>query len=779
MKSVNKFKLGALAAVIAATSQPAMSEDFLEEITVTARKREESLQSVPVSVTAMTAADIDKRGLVSVADLADQAPGFVVTDNFSGKTDRTVQTFTLRGFSPSSGVEATTSMFIDGVPVSSTTAVSSIGSPERVEILRGPQSAYFGRNTFAGAVNVVNKVPAEEFGGSVAVTLGDYDYKRLRGEVEGSIIENKLAIRVAGETYEKDGAWDNAYDGSRLGDQKTTMANIYLLATPTDSLTIKAFGFVSEDEDGPAASAFISAYDINDFMGNVLVQGQANCTLGSFNAPYFCGSVPTKADSLSYNTAAIPGIKTLLQNSTNRLTDTDSIDDYGMNRKYQHSHVVVDWDIADTGFTLSSLTGLNHEEWILLNDIDHYGYDGFNYGYLVERQHDDISQEFRLSYDNGGDLRGSLGISYLDASTKGSQTSLLSFGPPPAQVTAASKNTAETKGVFFGVSYSLTDALTASVEGRYQTDEIAALTAAGVELVSKSFDSFLPRLILDYQLNDDTMLYGSFSQGVNPSAFNLGLLSVSDFVADAARDAGVTLTVEPEEVDNYEIGAKGSALEGNLNYAVAAYYAQWTKQINRVNLVVLEPGASQATSFSGVANTGEVDLYGLELEANWAPTENVRVNAGAAYTGSDIKDHSNLALSNLSGITDFSGKEQPGISKYSANVGVQYNGIFSGTNDTPWFARVDYVYKSGQWTNQANFLKTEDIHRVNLRAGITLNQNIDLQAYVNNVFDNDEYTSAYDYYAFQYDFAYFGNNSGMVMGLPKPRTIGFEAKYNF
>jgi len=86
-----------------------------------------------------------------------------------------------------------------------------------------------------------------------------------------------------------------------MGDQQTTMANVYVLARPTDDLTIKLFGFMSEDNDGPAASAFISAYDINDFTGNVVVQGQSNCLING--KPYFC-SVPDKADPISYNTSA-------------------------------------------------------------------------------------------------------------------------------------------------------------------------------------------------------------------------------------------------------------------------------------------------------------------------------------------------------------------------------------------------------------------------------------------------------------------------------------------
>ncbi|MFV8819294.1 TonB-dependent receptor [Haliea sp. E17] len=770
--------LGALASVFAFSSAaPVYAQSAIEEIVVTARKREEKLADIPVAVSAVSADDIEKRGLVAIADLADTTPGFVVSDNFSGKTDRTVQTFTLRGFSPSSGVETTVSMFIDGVPVSSTTAISSIGTPERVEILRGPQSAYFGRNTFAGAINIVNRTPADEWGGSIDLTLGKYEYYRMRGEVEGPLIEDVLKFRASAEQYSKEGAWDNHFvDGGTLGDQETTMGNLYIELTPTDNLTIKAFGFLSDDEDGPAASAFESAVDISDFYGNLLVHGQPNCELNG--NPYFCGTPKDKADPLSYNTKATDDVKALLKKSTNRLTDTDMLDDYGMHRQYRHGHVTVDWDLGDSGFSVSSLTGYNQEEWILLNDIDHYGSDAFNYGFLVERKQDDFSQELRLNYDEGGKFRGTVGASYLDASTESTLTTLLSFLPAPDSVTPSGENQAETLGLFFGASYEITDALTASIEGRYQEDTLTALDVSGKKILSKEFTNFLPRFILDYEVSDDLMVYGSYSEGVNPSAFNLGLLSQSDYLQELAAEAGITLTVDPEEVQNYELGAKGSLFGGTLNYAVAAYYANWKKQINRINIVVVEPGGETATSFSGVGNTGEVDLYGLELEAYWSATDNINVNVAAAYTGSDIKSFNNAQLTSLTGISDFSGQEQPGVSEYSGNIGVQYDGVLPFEGAQPWFARADYIYKSGMWSNPANFLKTDDIQRVNLRGGVTFG-NLQLQAYVDNVFDNDSYTTSYDYFAFDASFAYFGNHSGIVYGLAQPRTYGVEAKYTF
>lgn len=783
------IKLSALASIMLTIFHPALAQEaqvndkdsadkmLIEKIEVTARKRSESIQDIPVAVTAVTSDDIEKRGIIGVEDLSDSTPGLVVTNNYTGKTDRSVQTLTLRGFTPSSGVEATVAMFIDGVPVSSTTAMSSVGSPDRIEILRGPQSAYFGRNTFAGAVNVVNKMPNDEWAGSIKASLGSDNYTRLQGSAEGVLIEDKLSFRASAETYSKDGAWQNeSPDGGRLGDQKTSMANLYVVAKPVEDLTIKAFGFMSKDEDGPAASAFVSAYDLFDSAGNLLVKGQSNCDVNG--SPYFC-SVPTKDGSLQYNSNASDAVKNLLNNPTNRVTSTGLLDNYGLGREYYHGHLVADWELGDSGYTISSLSGYNKEEWVILNDIDHYYSNTFNYGFLVDHNKKDVSQELRLSYDNNGAFSGTLGISYLDAEDTGTLTSVLTTPwdgeAVPEAVSPTGKTTTTTKGIFFGTSYDFTESTNLSIEGRLQSDEITSDNIDGSLLATKKYTNFLPRIILNHDLGKDTMIFGSYSKGVNPASFNTGLLTVSDFVREAANNAGIKLTADPEEVANYELGIKGSALGGSMNYAIAAYYANWTKQINRINIVVVEPGEDTATSFSGVANTGKVALHGLEFETTWMATENIRVNAAAAYTGSDIKNHTNYALTQLSGVSDFSGKEQPGISKYSGNLGIQYT---NNIGDYDYFTRVDYVYKTGQWSNQANFLKSDNIQKVNLRAGITIGD-LDIQAYVNNVFENDSYGSVSDYYAFDYTYQYFGANSGLVMSLPEQRTFGVELKWSF
>ena len=162
---------GALAFAQPAFAQNAQGADEADDgtaIVVTARKREEDILDVPLTVTAITAENLDVKGVTSMQNLASSTPGININDSSSGHADRGFQQVVLRGFTPVTTLATTTSLFIDGVAVSSPSAFTAISSPERIEILKGPQSAFFGRNTFAGAINIVNRTPGDEWHGSVS-----------------------------------------------------------------------------------------------------------------------------------------------------------------------------------------------------------------------------------------------------------------------------------------------------------------------------------------------------------------------------------------------------------------------------------------------------------------------------------------------------------------------------------------------------------------------------------------------------------------------------------
>ncbi len=213
---------GSLVSAAPALAQTAADEPEAGTIVVTARKAGEDILKVPVTVTALTSEAIAARGIATIVDVAASTPGININNNSSGHADRSFQQIILRGFTPSGVLATTTSMFIDGVAVASPSMLNSVGTPERVEVLKGPQSAYFGRNTFAGAINIVNKVPTGEWAGAITAMAGTRKNYRLRAEIEGPIIGDLVTFRLTGERNGKNGSWKNA---SKLKPAPTVMKN--------------------------------------------------------------------------------------------------------------------------------------------------------------------------------------------------------------------------------------------------------------------------------------------------------------------------------------------------------------------------------------------------------------------------------------------------------------------------------------------------------------------------------------------------------------------------
>lgn len=784
--------LGAAAPAFAQEAPQATEEEDAGAIVVTARKREEDLLKTPVTVTALTNETLAVRGVVSMQSLANNTPGININNNSSGHADRSFQQISLRGFTPVSTLATTTSLFIDGVPIASPSPFTAISNPERIEILKGPQSAYFGRNTFAGAINVVNKDPSSDWTASVMGMAGTRENYRVQGSVEGPIIGDALTFRISGDYFTKNGSWTNAADGKTLGDESSRTFTALVVAKPTERLTIKAFGMIARDEDGASASARIQARDIKKADGSVLYASQSNCTVNG--NPFICGTVPSLVNPVSANTVVNSTMRDWLANPQGRLiAPKDGVQDYGLIRKTKHAHLTADYELTDE-LTASLLGGYNTEEWTTLIDLDGldtsaltnaaYPAGYFDFPFLIERKTQDFSVEGRLSYDMGP-FRAVTGVSFLKTQLQAGQGSPI-FGGRPAY---GGKSESKTLGAFFGLTYDFTDRLSASIEGRYQEDTIASYVgpngqvvsspvyvpagtyAAGALLAKQKFKNFTPRAIVNFQATPDFMVYGSVAKGVNPSQFNTFIVSQSDAIQQLARDNGIPLAVDPEKITNFELGVKGRALDGAMRYTVAGFYALWRDQITSY-LFTVGTGL-----YSGSANAGSTDVYGVEAEVFWKASDLITIDAAGALNQTHINSFVAPAVTTLTGITDFSGKEMPNTSKWSANVGLTFNGDIKGVDDSRWFVRGDWNFKSGMWSNQANIVKTPDLHLFNARVGVSQGKT-SLELFVTNVFNNKTYTSIADNWVIDQNLS-FAKYNAVQVGLPELRTAGIQIKTKF
>lgn len=797
----------------AAENASEASNDPSGSIVVTARRREEKLLETPIAISAFTSEALTERGITNLQDLGSFVPGLNIVGQATGggaRADRSFVGVILRGMQPSTSAAQTTSMFIDGVPVGQATALQVLTNPARVEVLKGPQSATFGRQTFAGAINVVTKEASDTLTGALSGMFGTRDNYDASAELSGPLIGDVLGFRATARAFGKDGSYKNAaVPGETLGDQSSKAASLALTFKPTPSLTMKAFGLYSQLEDGPAATGYLSAYELRDRAGNVIREDQSNCNVKGSNGVttrFFCGVAPGLSSlSPQADTANTAFITNFLANPNGRVTDV-GLNGYGLVNEFYHIHLDNAWDIGDTGVTLRSLTGWNREEKSEIADLDNYNGAGvsgtgafypngtYNFVFLVEGRARDFSQEVRLTYDKGGALQAAIGGSYLNS------WQINASGAP--NLTGSSRRGAtqsKTKGIFGSLTYAFTPEFSLSADARYQWDTLYAfagqggirstgvtipvgLYPEGAEIAKTTFKNFIPRVIANYKF-DDNMIYASYSKGVNPGAFNTSFITATVPAVIAAAEAfGYRVEVAPEKITNYEIGLKGQLFDRAFTYDIAAFYAKWTDQIQaqstQINVDTDGNGETEPYQVVGSTNTGEVEVKGLEANFSARVATGLTFDLAGAYIDSKVLKASNTGATQLTGIKDFSGKQSPFVSKWSGTAAIGYETAVSDTLDG--FGRVDFLYKSGNYSDVSNIVRSPDLTQVNVRAGLR-NKTYSIEAFVTNLFNDKNYYSV-------------SNNSlivhanpstnpavsgGLVAQLRELRTFGIRGSFNF
>jgi iron complex outermembrane receptor protein len=801
MRTLTKSKLILLAttamlvsaAPVIASAQTE-TDGKLDTVIVTARKQSEDVLKVPVAITAFTGADLVARDIKTPSDLSNFTPS--LTDNVStsggARVDRSTETFVIRGLTPSNKYNPTTSIFLNGVPVGAADFLQNLDDIDHVEVLKGPQSAYFGRETFAGAINAVAKPAGNTLTGDFIGELGTRDTYNFSGSVTIPIIPDVLSVR-AGLYYDAhDGSYKNPdVPGQTLGDQETRSAHIAVTFRPIQNLTIKAFGMAFRDADGPEATGLLLANGPAAF-------NQSNCTVA--NTAFFCGTLPGLKSGVSpaENTVVTAGEAAFFNNPGGLIPADQVIHKFGLRRDAYHGDINVQYDIPNWGLTLTYLGGFNHDNYSSVSDLSNIdgtatgqypGYTGFPF--LVEYKNHDYSDEFRIATDQTKRLRATIGASYLDVYSNNINASL---SGTPAPAAFGSATVSKTAGVFFGLAFDILPPLTLSFDGRYQRDREQSLTPASLVSVEGTSTNFLPRVSLQYKVIPNVMVYATYSEGVNPGVFNAAFNSLPTASQQEVSKSGSAgaLVVKPEDITNYELGVKGRFLDGRATLSADVYYDDWTNQIspnvylfaandpaNPYNVVgssFYAPGTGQYQYLSS-SNSGSTHAKGFEVEANLIPIEHLTINLVGSIN--DTKYSSGICGScapyATSGLTapSVAGKYLPFSPEYSAAVGVEYARSTTFLKATDWFARVDYIYRDGVYIQPDNTAKTPDSNVVNLRGGINWGR-ISFEGYVNNLFNDKAYTTGFENSNFAGGFA-----PAVMVGLPQLITGGIRARYHF
>lgn len=623
------------AAVLAA---PALAQPALEEIIVTARKVEENLKDIPLSISAFSARDIEEKGFKGLEDIAFAAPGMQYSNQGGQVPGRYNSAIRFRGMNVNSASPSLQlgSLFIDGMYVLGGTQSIPLDDVERIEVIKGPQSAYFGRNTFGGAVNYITKNPSlTDYAGKVSASGATYNEFDVSGSFEGPLVQDKLAVRVGARLYSK-GSMFTASDGGALGEESSSSVNISFYSEPSDNLTLKARAFYVRDDDGPAAGGIVAGLRNNSCTGKTIqTQDPAVPTASPRN--YICGIVPEQGTAISNlgtlqiidsNTSLRPAqaafvgqpdliINNLVNRPNTPPLNVPFIDHMGLERDIFRGSVALSYEFGD-GYTFDAQGGYNRLRASWIRD---FGLSALENWYSRDPQDGkDYSFEGRVSSPQDQSLTWLVGANYyhqkfLQAGAGGDTVSLCTTvisAPPPGERCTRNpfsgtnnllQDTDRIKawGIFGSVSYDITDEITASFEGRYQNNNAATaiLTAAPLKKIDKNF---LPRAILRWQPSEDTNVYGSYAKGVIQGQPNSQIAiatpnELRQYVAQLG--SGTSATLPAEILDMYEIGWKQGLWDNRANFNIAGYYGEWKGQKGRSVGIIQEDCGSPSHGLAG------------------------------------------------------------------------------------------------------------------------------------------------------------------------------------
>ena len=768
----------------------------LDEIVVTARKREESLMTIPMSITAMSAETLEKMNLTTMDEIATFTPGFHFVDQVgggSGRADRSASSLVFRGLflgTQAQGQTAGGLLFIDGAPVIGAQPPTLIDF-QRVEVLKGPQSAYFGRSVLAGAINYVSRDPdSENFRGRVSTSAGSRETLLAQVSVEGPLTDT-LAVRLSASFDSKGGHYENAAQpGEKFGDRDSKSIALQLKYTPQENITAKIYANFIEHDDGPPAQASLKGS-----------QGDFNCNAGIRIFGYFCGALPGSDDlnpniiSGNYDLAPFGARGILIDNSALLPVafDPGFLDHPGLRRVAINTHARVDVEL-DSGATVTSVTAYHQDKDMSIIDLnfrDFRNTPNIPFAFLggpalnrwqlaVQGKLQDLSQELRITSSQDSALRWTLGGNYLFTKSPGGSVYGLSV-LGPGFFSARTESRSRTPAVFGGIQYDLSDALTLSVDARYQWDELdqqvkitaqgSPPTGIGAQPLSETFTSFSPRVSLDYNYADGSTVYILFSRGYRPGGFNAVLQGAPATVQTQFAQFNASLAFDEEKLDNYEIGFKNTWAEGRLQTRLSAYYDPYRNGQNQITIPFTNPDGSLNLA-SVFVNTGQIDLQGFEFEFDAVPFENFTLSGSLGMADSEVKEFFCGDGNSVFGSPDCDGNVLPSASKWTWSVSADYSHALAGDYD--WFTRLDYSHKGKYFVDYSNaaFASPSDI--VNVRLGIRSNY-LSLEGYITNLLGEDDPPSA----VIGNDLVTFAASNEIRYTLARKRTVGVRATYNF
>ncbi|WP_405242832.1 TonB-dependent receptor [Lentisalinibacter salinarum] len=622
-------RLGAVMAValpvtgfgpVAVAQETEQGARAIEEVVVTARRREESLQDVPLSITAFSGDDLARIGALNITEVGQTTPN--VTLEVSRGTNTTITAF-IRGVGqqdPVPGFEAGVGIYIDDVYLNRPqAAVLDIYDVERIEVLRGPQGTLYGRNTIGGAIKYVTKRLSDEPEAKVKVAVGNYN--QLDTVVTASTpVFDTLRIGGSVARLTHDGFGDNLNLPGTENYAKDLLAGRFSVEwLPSDTLFFRLTGDYLDDDSDPR-------------QGHRLTVGNLS------GAPILDDVYDTRAG---------------LNNPTQEV-------------QARGISLLAEWDISPA-FTLKSITAYRDDETYTPIDFDSLPAADLDVPAVYEN--DQFSQELQVLYE-GDRLSGVAGAYYLDANAFTAFDVILGttgdlLGLPGLNAFTLGDVDTETWSLFADFTYQLTDVWAVSVGGRYTSDERSSRVlrqtliggtssyfgGSAIPIAttsdfdgSEKFTEFTPRFSVSYAPSDTQNLYFTWSEGFKGGSFDPRgqTSSAPDLDGDGdidEQDIFEFMLFQPETVSSYEVGVKSSWLDNTVNTNIAVFFADYQDVQIPGSVGIDSDNDGVVDTFIGItSNAADADIFGVEFEGAAQLSDAFRVNWMLGYIDAEFNE---------------------------------------------------------------------------------------------------------------------------------------------
>ncbi len=623
----------------------------LETITVTAQKREEDVQKVTESITVLSDTFVEDAQIESTEDIWHYVPNLSTSN--AGSRDYWSR-IRVRGISNTAFGDPAVSLFIDDVSYAGVYAFNSaLFDIERIEVLKGPQGTLYGKNTSGGAINIVTKSPGDTFEAKAGVEAGNFDKREISGVMNAPLLEDKLYFRLAGLYSTRDGYIKNLFTGGDVDNRETIAGTANLFFTPTDHLSFDlTFRIHDFNDDGgfPMVARDKSRYQ--------MVTGFATDDFET--ATDFIGESSSKNQTTSLRMSYELDNFDLVSVTAYRDMDNES----SLDADFMPSEMFL-------GFNAVESESISQELRIQSKDSDE------SFKWLAGAYYSNDEKDYETGYKLGRLYADMMGVPIYTADMHSAAIE------------------AEDMAVFGqGTVRFFSDALGLTAGLRYERSKRALdhqhtfdgfPVAAPINDLEETYTELLPKLALDYRINEDIMAYASVARGYKAGGFA--------YAVDDPALAGF----DPEISNAFELGLKTEFPELGLRFNVAGFYTKvddYQDRVQRDIMTVIQENVSDAS------------IYGFELEAFMPLSETLSLNGFLGYTHAEYGDY----LDRLT-LVNYKNNRVSQIPEYDSGLFLEYRDSFG------LFARAEVQMFGSSYFDRANTIKQSPYTLFNMKVG--------------------------------------------------------------